>query len=220
MKKIILSLMTIILSFFTILNVVGCKKTSYLLPYVSELRADVFEGSFSSFTIKAYYGYRETPYINDGKVGNYSHQLTFILQGANTEETAFTLEIFDYKEVVNFEKTPSGKLVARLNVDDFDKKEFDVALGYSSQKIQITMCSLLPEETLDVNEVLLNIEQTQTNLLNSFSPSGVFQGEIYARIIVKNQKPYWYIALANGKTLKAFLVDGLTGEVLAIREVI
>ncbi len=220
MKKFIFALLSVILSIFTLFNVAGCKKTSYLLPYVSELRAEVFEGNFSNFTIKAYYGYRENPYINDGKVGNYSHELTFILKGAKTEETAFTLEIFDYREVLNFEKSPSGKLVARLNVENFDKKEFDVALGYSSQKIQITMRSLLPEGTLDVNEVLLNIEQTQTNLLNSFSPSGVFEGEIYARIIVKNQKPYWYLALANGKTLKAFLVDGLTGEVLAIREVI
>ncbi len=220
MKKNIFILLSFILSIFTLLGVTGCKKTSYLLPYVSELRADVFEGNFSRYTIKAYYGYRENPYVNDGKVGNCSSELNFILIGAETEETAFTLEVFDYQEVLKFEKSPNGKLVARLNVENFDKKQFTVALGYSSQKIEITMCSIVPETTLNVNEILLNIEKSQTNLLNAFSPSGVFEGEIYARIIVKNQKPYWYLALANGKTLKAFLVDGMSGEVLAIREVI
>ena len=220
MKKFILTLLSIILSIFTVFCGVGCKKTSYLLPYVSELRADIFEGTFSHYTLKAYYGYKENPYVNDGKVGNYSPELTFTLKGAETEETTFTLEVLDYQEVLKFEKSPNGNLVTRLNVENFDKKEFTVALGYSSEKVQITLCSIVPEGTLSANEVLIAIEQNQKNLINSFSVNGGFEGEIYARIIIKNQKAYWYIAFANGKTLKAFLVDGISGEVLAIREVI
>ena len=40
------------------------------------------------------------------------------------------------------------------------------------------------------------------------------------RIIVKKEKPYWYIGLINQDgTTKALLVDGFSGEVLAIRKI-
>jgi hypothetical protein len=78
----------------------------------------------------------------------------------------------------------------------------------------------LPENTLTLNEVLLKVEKSQEVLINSYYSDANFNAEIYARVLVKNDRPFYYIALANGKTLKAFLVDGLTAEVLAIREVI
>ena len=40
------------------------------------------------------------------------------------------------------------------------------------------------------------------------------------RVIVKDQLPYWYVGFASGnEQLKALLVDGINGEVLAIREI-
>ena len=51
--------------------------------------------------------------------------------------------------------------------------------------------------------------------------NGEFSGEISERIIVKNEKPYWYVGLLNGKGgTKALLIDGLNGEILAVREII
>ena len=49
---------------------------------------------------------------------------------------------------------------------------------------------------------------------------GNFNAELYMRVIVKDQLPYWYVGFASGnEQLKALLVDGINGEVLAIREI-
>ena len=64
MKKLCL-----LLSFlFSILVVVsGCEKPFTLENSVSELRSDLFLGESSSYTLKAGYGFKEDPFINDGK---------------------------------------------------------------------------------------------------------------------------------------------------------
>ena len=41
------------------------------------------------------------------------------------------------------------------------------------------------------------------------------------RIIVKDGKAYWYAGLSDGKDfLKALLIDGVSGEILATRTVL
>ena len=40
------------------------------------------------------------------------------------------------------------------------------------------------------------------------------------RIFVKNDSPYWYVGIASGNgKLKALLIDGASGELLAAREI-
>ena len=40
------------------------------------------------------------------------------------------------------------------------------------------------------------------------------------RIFVKDLKPYWYIAIANSENkLKAMLIEGFSGELLAVKDV-
>ena len=218
-KNIIIKLLIVSLLLFS-LPLFGCAKKSFLLPYVSELRSDVFEGKSENFSIKAHYGYRETPYLNDGKVSSYSYELTFILKGNVIDNVSYSLELCSFNEKVSFERSNNGTFKASYKVKDFSEKTFDVILHYSMESENITLTSILPENTLNINEVLLNIEKSQEVLINSYYNDLEFGAEIYARVLVKKDKPFYYIAFANGKTLKAFLVDGLTAEVLAIREVI
>lgn len=218
-KNITVKLLVIFLLIFS-MQLFGCAKKSFLLPYVSELRSDVFNGKSENFSIKAHYGYRETPYLNDGKVSPYSYELTFFLTGNVENNVSYSLELCPFNENINFELTNNGTLKANYSVKDFSEKTFDVILHYSMESEKITLTSILPENTLNINEVLLKVEKSQEVLINSYYSDVDFNAEIYIRVLVKNDRPFYYIAFANGKTLKAFLVDGLTAEVLAIREVI
>ncbi len=221
MKKLFFIPFICVLTFACIFSFSGCRKNSLLLPHVSELRSNVYEGHGDKYSIKASYGYKESPYINDGKVGELSpHTLTFILIGAEAESISFSLEFPHVSEVIDFEITETGSLKATYCIDNFNEKEFIVSLLYSSECETINMVSTIPDGTLNLNDVLTSVEKTQSALVNSYFEDLSFSAEIYARIIVKNDKAYWYIAFGNGKTLKAFLVDGKKGEVLAIREVI
>ena len=85
----------------------------------------------------------------------------------------------------------------------------------------ITLKSILPKNTIDYKKALDFLYKDQQNLIKAFcDESGAFNAEIYARIVVKNDKPFWYVGIASGNgNLKALLVDGFSGKTLAIREI-
>ncbi len=221
MKKILSLFVISILLLFATLGLTACNNQSRLLPFVSELRENVYEGNGETITLKAYYGYREAPFVNDGKIGNCVKTLTFIINECQDMEISYSLELcFLNNTIINFEKTHTGKLKAKIELENLDLSNFEVKVIYSSKKESITLTSILPDKTLTLNDVLINLENNQAELIQHYTSNSTFNGEIYARIIVKNGAPYWYIAFGDGNTLKAFLVDGITGEVLAIREVL
>ena len=67
MKKIPIFLAILSLCLFSLC---GCKKTNPLYEHVSELRQTIFIGSSDNLTLKAGYGFKETPFINDKKVSD------------------------------------------------------------------------------------------------------------------------------------------------------
>ena len=220
MKKLLCCIIMVVFacSFVTLHS--GCEKSSTLLPYVSELKKDIFVGDNQDFNLKAYYGYKENPYASDGKVETHPYTLTFMLLNTKESQTAYTLTIPCINDCkLEFTKNNSGKLVSSIEIENFNQSSFDVKLQFSSQIIDIKMHSILPENALDIDSVLKKIEVEQSNLINNYMFDSKFNAEIYARVIVKDDKAFWYIAFANNDGLKAFLVDGVSGEVLAIREV-
>ena len=85
----------------------------------------------------------------------------------------------------------------------------------------VTMTSIIPDKTISYSTALNHLVQKQQSLVAHYTTDdGVFTAEIYARILVNDGAPYWYIGIASGNNnLKALLVDGITGEILAIREI-
>ena len=220
MRKSIYIFLFVLLSLFFSLSV-GCKnQTSFLLDYVSELKRDVFTCD-SEYNLTATYGYKETPYSNDAKVGDKEYALTFILKDQVESQVEYFLFIPEFNDCkLVFSKSKSGNLVATLEKEDFSSKTLDVKLCFGENIVDITLNSIIPKDALDINEVLLKLQVEQENLVTHYVDGLNFNAEIYARILVKNDKVYWYIAFGDGVNLKALLVDGISGEVLAIREVI
>ena len=220
MRKSIYIFLFALLSLIFLLSV-GCKRqTSFLLDYVSELKSDIFTCD-SEYNLTATYGYKETPYSNDAKVGDKEYALTFILKDQVESQVEYFLIIPEFNDCkLVFSKSKSGNLVATLEKEDFSSKTLDVKLCFGENIVDITLNSIIPKDTLDINKVLLKLQVEQENLVTHYVDGLNFNAEIYARILVKNDKVYWYIAFGDGDNLKALLVDGITGEVLAIREVI
>ena len=106
-------------------------------------------------------------------------------------------------------------------VENFSKKEFSVSILSGSAPEVITLKSIVPKNTIDYKKALDFLYKDQQNLIKAFcDESGAFNAEIYARIVVKNDKPFWYVGIASGNgNLKALLIDGFSGETLAIREI-
>lgn len=221
MEKRLSLLLTILclLCFFT-----ACSKPFSLEQNVSQLRLELFEGENENFSLKASYGFIETPFVNDGKVGTKVNQLNFKLLNKETDVAEHVLCLnyngVSYKSPFKFDPL-THSMTASIKLDHFNLKEFDVEIRTASSVQTISMKSILPLDTMDYKTALKSLVNNQPELINNYRTDGnAFNGELYVRIVVKDQKAYWYIGIATGnEQLKALLIDGKNGDVLAVRDI-
>ncbi len=202
----------------------ACKPVNPLYDRVSELRCNIYEGSFDQLTVIAHYGFKETPFDNDGKPCKKVNLLTFKLQGSYNDGATYTLlfENGEKKYSCDFKLNPvNHTLSASVEVDNFSAHTFSVNIICGADNKKVDMTSILPENTIDYKTALDYLYNGQKDLISAYTDqNGNFNAEIYARIIVRDNKPYWYIGIASGNgNLKALLVDGFSGKLLAMREV-
>ena len=221
MKKAILILVLVLFIPFLF---VSCKHKSSLLPYVSELRCAIYQGESQSYSIRAGYGFKEQPFVNDGVAGKTVNLLTFKLLGKETDSATYTLN-FNYNQTdysAVFKLNPATDTVTcSIEIDDFSTSEFTVKITSGSNTEEVSLSSIIPNQAISYTTALDFLSKHQGALLSHYTDqNGNFKAEIYLRILVKDNSPYWYVGLASGNNkLKALLIDGLSGEILAIREI-
>ncbi len=214
MKKRVIKFLSLLLCFVFPLFSFGCKEEFDLSNYVTELREDVFEGQTDNFHLKAGYGFRE----------DNQNALTLKLIGKYDQNVSYSAKIthngVTIKQAFSYNPVTSG-LSTCFDIPEFNQKEFDVTIISASDSTVVTLKSTLPENTLDYKTALKHLQVNQPDLINSyFDDNGNFTASVIVRVIVKNDCPYWYVGLKNqNSNLKALLVDGKNGEILAIREV-
>ncbi len=223
MKK-ILKIIIVSLTILCCFTFIGCKEENPLLPYLSELKKDVFEGQSQNFSLKAYYGFKESPVNPDGNKGNTVWNLTFKLLEKETDTATYTLT-FNYNGetlVKNFGLSPVlDALTVDFQIKDFSLKEFTVCVAVSDISEEVTLKSVIPEGTISYTSALSSLYKNQNQLIKSYYTDGEkFSAEITQRIIVKDGRSYWYVGITSSSGLKALLIDGKTGEILAIRKVL
>lgn len=222
MRKITIFILTFLcLTFF----LSACNKKDTLDNYVSELKSDVFIGESQTYSLKASYGYKEHPFNHDGISAEKVYKLTIkivkgVIDGANYT-VCLTLNEKDFNS--QFKLDPVSNVhTASIEIDNFNLKEFDLTIQSASKSETVKLKSIVPKNAITYSQALQSLSEKQKDLISNYTDeNGTFLGEIHARILVKNEQPYWYIGLVSkDKNLKALLVDGLNGEVLAIREVL
>lgn len=223
MKKVLSIIFCCILSIFCLFSV-GCKKTISLADYLCELRHLVYEGQTEDYHLRAYYGFKEKEYNSDGKATKPVYILTFRLLDKATDDCTYYLWL-DYNGThyeQQFKLNPtSHTLTCQIEIKGFNAQSFTVQVGTLDSKVEITFNSVIPKGTISYLDALTQLQKQQQELLKNYNDqSGNFNGEIALRLIVKDGKSYWYVGLysSDGK-LKALLIDGFNGQVLAIRNV-
>ncbi|MBQ6727787.1 MAG: hypothetical protein IJQ87_02500 [Clostridia bacterium] len=217
MRKIIVLLLIFTCTF------AGCKQPDPYLNYVSEVRQEIYEGAADSAKITAVYGFCETPYLNDGKTGDIIYGLTFrlhIVPDETKRVIKFTNGDREYSAPFILDEITS-EYRATVEIKADMGKEFAAALIIGDTTVPVVFKSIVPDNCITYETALKALENKQSALLNSYMKDGNFSAEIYMRVFVKDGAPYWYIGIAAGKDrLKALLIDGVSGELLAVRDII
>ena len=223
MKKFSIIFLILVLSLCACLFC-GCEKQDDLEKYISELRTTVYEGESQNYKLSANYGFREYSLINDGKVGNKTYFLTFKLLDRQLDQQTYYLQWdFEGKQFnQEFKLSPSlHVLCLELEIENLSASSLEVNVGTLDKKEKVVLQNAIPKGTLTYKQALKSLHEKQGDLVNSYyDQKGNFTAEIYQRIIVKEGKAYWYIGFASGNgRLKALLIDGKNGSVLAVREI-
>ena len=222
MKKIIV----LFLAFLTIVSCgfTACARECELVKFVSDSKTDLFYGESSKYKLKCDYGFSETVKKEDGKVSSTAYYLNFkLLNVSDNAEYLLTVRYGDVQKDGYFSVSPvSGYLTAKIQADNFVDENFTVTISSGGTEEQITMVSIIPEGVVDYKTALASLCESRKTLIDSYrNDYGVFEGEIHVRIIVKDDKAYWYVARINGEGVKkALLMDGVNCEVKAIRDII
>ncbi len=200
----------------------GCKTQSTLDKYVSELRSNCYENVDSNIPITASYGYHEKMPNLDGSITQKVYVLIFRLKNNQNENVTYHVSLKhngkEYKSTFKLNAV-SHMHCAIMPVENFNLNEFEINLSYSSINQTVKMKSTLPKGTISHSKALEYLQKHQSELINSYFVNGKFSAEICTRVLVKDNHPYWYIGLSNEKGTKALLIDGFTGEVLAVRDI-
>lgn len=220
MKKFNLFLIFLLANFLLFFSLfsASCKRQSYS-NYLTELRSDIFIGECDQLKLKATYGFTLKE-RNSQKAKYYC--LQFTLLGSVKDFSTYTL-IFNYNDLQyksNFNLEPTSNThVCQFEIANFKEKSFTVEIALSSERKSVSMNSILPDKTLSPEEALNVLWKSQPELMNSYVVDGDFNASLIERIIVKEGKPYYYVGIRQREKLIAFLLDGYTGEQLAVRNV-
>ncbi len=200
----------------------GCYSKTTLNEYVSELRSNCYESVDSLVYISAGYGYIEKSHNLDGNVNQKTYALVFRIKDTQSENITYNIALNHQGKEYNstFKLHPvTHTLSAVIKVDNFNVSEFEITLSYSSNKQVIKMKSTLPKDTISYSQALSFLQKHQPELIQSYYVNGKFCAEICLRVLVKDNHSYWYVGLTNQEGTKALLIDGFSGEVLAVRDI-
>ncbi len=200
----------------------GCKKQLDLYTYVSDARTDILMANTKTLSLKAETGFKESPLVLDGVKNKTSYYLTiYILDGYNDNVTysiSFNINNVEYKGKFDLSKTTS-KLFVTFELDS-TVSQITAQLNSGNVNERVEFKSIKPDGTKNARDGLNSLLTSQPDLISNYTVDGVFMGEIAVRLLVENNKAYYYVGLTDvkGKT-KALLIDSETFEVLAIRQI-
>ena len=201
----------------------SCASSTTLSMYVSQRRTGVYSGSAEEYSVTVYAEERETPFITDGYVGEIKNYLIVRIekQGTALDNASIFITYDDVLVDASFTYNPlNGKYTLEQQVDRLPiSKTLKVEIADKEKRVEVTLNSLVLDEVMDVNKVLKCVQNYDKQVVNSLFKNGQIGAEIRVRLVCGEGRNYYYVGFANSKKTIAYLVDALTGEVLAKKDV-
>ena len=201
----------------------SCASSTTLSMYVSQRRTGVYSGSLDEYSVTIYAEERETPFITDGYVGEMKNYLIVRLekQGASLDNASIFISYDDVLVDASFTYNPlNGKYTAEEQVDRLPiSKTLKVEIADENKRVEVTLNSLVLDEVMEVNKVLKCVQNYDKQVINSLFKNGQIGAEIRVRLLCSDGRNYYYVGFANSNKTIAYLVDGVSGEILAKKDV-
>lgn len=219
MKKIVTFVLIVLSMFF----ISSCNRSAELEMYLSQIRTSVYKYQGNDYTVTVFGEEKETPFISDGFVSELKKYVTVKIENFTTSPDEATV-VLTYNDVTcsgKFEYNPiNGKFTAVMETAVLPTcEEINLVIKNAGNEQVIVAKNVCDSKVIDYKQALKSVSTKAGGKINKMLDEAGNSIEIRLRILVEGNRPYYYVSAVekSGKTL-AFLVDGLSGEVLAERE--
>lgn len=216
MKKIFCAILTIVLSTIAI----SCKTQVDYSIYVSELRTNIYQGEKDEVKIVVYTGFKESPFIADGYVGEIKKYIIVRLVSCPENIDGVSVSINYDKGSVSgmFEYHPiGGKYIAEFCVEELPTEPtLSAKVNVAGQEVVIDLATLKDGNCIDYKSAINSVKKYDEEVFENLFEKNHVNAEIHIRLLSDSDKNYYYVGLvsSDGKT-NAYLVDALSGNTIA-----
>ncbi len=198
----------------------GCNRTVDYFSYVSELRANLLLAENEQFSVRVYSLQKEQPYIADGIKQECVERTEIRLiapSGDQTCQISFSFDGKEYGGEMSFDNVKCEYFYA-CPLDIGACETLALQIIYGDMQTTLNAQSVLSKDALSAKDALSKLIEAEKALFESMTDRYGFAGEIYLRLLYEDA-PYYYIGVIdrNGGT-HAFLMNALTGKILARRQ--
>ena len=213
-------LFCLLLVLFGILCMPSCKKSTDYLAYASEIRSNIFIGKADGFLLRAHAVKREQPYLADG-IPRDSVPLCEIFltapSGDKDCEISFTVDGKKYGGDMSYDGV-KAEYYFSCTLDISSLQAIDFSLAFGEETLVVCAQSVVDSSVLTPKVVIERLAVEYKALFDRLTDDYGFQGEIYIRLIFEDS-PYYFVGIIErDETTTAFLINAVTGKVLACRE--
>ena len=219
MRKFALFFLSIILLF----QFSSCKDELNLELYLSQLRISSYTCSLDDYTVTAYAEEREDPFISDGYVGGLKKIITVKIENYKQplDNAEVTLKFPGAELSKKFEYSPlTGKFTAEIETSVLPSENTITAIVKNQgEERVIELNKFSVNEIIDYKSALNSVSKKHGEKINKMLENNS-SIEVRLRLIVEGERGYYYVSITdkNGDTL-AYLIDGLSGEILASKNI-
>lgn len=187
----------------------GCSGKFRLDENVSRLRSNAFFDENENYLLYAFPEIRETPMIADGVINKTEKTVILKLKLKYAAEGEFTVNFTtdkEYSETFAFSAF-SDCFVTSVKVNMLPYKPFNATITHNGESQTLYMESLLNEKTVTADVALKKAYKAKKDYVDKHTVNGVFDGEIYIRLITENDKNYWYVGFTTKEQTLCLLLN-------------
>ena len=194
----------------------GCSKKTDYTDYISEKRSDIFVHEDDTVNVTVYCTEKEQPYAADGiKSEMNSMAEIFVSLPKNPQELCVSVEGFEGE--MNYQSV-ENRYYLSFSAPAFEKKSLEITLTADGESNVYTALTVKYAGVMSCEDAVLCAVEHDGALFENLTVNGIFDGEIYVRLLY-DEGCYYYVGVCDKqKHITAYLIDGEHGKVIATKQ--
>lgn len=203
--------------FTLICLIAGCSKEVDYSAYISERRTNIYTYADDEIKIQVYCIRREQPYSADGYCGELCDLVEIYAQfNRNPDEIDASVE--GHSGEMSFEAV-NNRYFLSFSAEAFTTENIDITLTYGGESKTYTASGALNSNVMGCEDALKCVIEYDGALFESMTKNGLFDGEIFVRLLY-DEGCYYYVGVCNkDKKINAYLLDGERGKIIATKQI-